>query len=65
MVAAGPDFVAEGAGTRVTIEHRGWDRVPAGHRARHGLVGPAFAALVGLWWGDLLAALRARARAEA
>lgn len=42
-------FVAEGAGsTRVTIEHRGWDRVPEGHRARHGLVGHAFAAVVGL-----------------
>ncbi len=50
----------ERSGTRVTIVHRGWDRVPAGHRARNGLVGPAFAALVGLWWGDLLTTLQAR-----
>lgn len=56
-------FIAEGAATRVTIEHRGWERVPVGHRARHGLVGHAFAAVVGQWWGDLLVSLRARARA--
>ena len=56
-------FVAEGAATRVTIEHRGWDRVPAGHRARQGLVGHAFEAALGLWWGDLLVSLRARAKA--
>ncbi len=55
-------FVAEGAGTRVTIEHRGWTRVPAGHRSRHGLKGPAFAANLGLWWGDLLVTLVHRAR---
>ena len=57
-------FVAEGAGTRVTIEHRGWDRVAAGHRARGELTGGAFAALVGLWWGDLLVSLRGRMSAR-
>jgi uncharacterized protein YndB with AHSA1/START domain len=56
-------FAAENAGTRVTIEHRGWDRVPEGHRARQGLVGHAFEAAIGLWWGDLLVSLRARAKA--
>ena len=56
-------FAAEGAGTRVTIEHRGWDRVPEGHRARQGLVGHAFEVAVGLWWGDLLVSLRACAKA--
>ncbi|HEY0136479.1 MAG TPA: SRPBCC domain-containing protein [Nannocystis sp.] len=56
-------FIVEGAGTRVTIEHRGWDRVPEGHRARQGLVGHAFEAATGLWWGDLLVSLRARAKA--
>ena len=54
-------FAAEGAGTRVTIEHRGWDQVPAEQRTRRGLIGPAFAAMVGLWWADLLVPLRTSA----
>jgi len=58
-------FVAEGAGTRVTIEHRGLDHVPVGHRARGGLTMPAFTALTGLWWGDLLVSLRGRLPAKA
>ena len=57
-------FVAEGEGTRVTIEHRGWDRVPAEHRARHGLIGHAFSEVLGLWWGDLLTGLQVRASAH-
>jgi hypothetical protein len=43
-------------GTRVTVEHRGWDALPPDHPARHGLEGPAFTSMMGLWWGDLLVA---------
>jgi len=53
---------AEG-GTRVTLEHRGWDRVPLGHGVRHGYgASNAFTSMIGLWWGDLLTSLRAHAR---
>lgn len=54
-------FERAAAGTRVTLEHRGWEALRADHPARHGLAGPAFASLMGLWWGDQLNALRARA----
>jgi uncharacterized protein YndB with AHSA1/START domain len=47
-------FAAEGTGTRVTLEHRGWDALPADHPARHGLRGGAFTALIGHHWADLL-----------
>ena len=53
-------FEAAGAGTRVTIEHRGWNRLPADFRARHGLEGSAFTDLLGLNWGDQLVAYAAR-----
>jgi len=58
-------FERVAAGTRVTLEHRGWGALRADHPARHGLAGPAFASMIGLWWGDLLTALRARAAAGA
>ncbi len=48
-------------GTRVTIEHRGWDRIAPGHPARHGYTGEAFVSMVGLRWADLLTAYRRRA----
>jgi uncharacterized protein YndB with AHSA1/START domain len=49
-------------GTRVTLEHRGWDRVPVDHASRHGYgTSDAFTGMIGLWWGDLLTSLRARA----
>lgn len=54
-------FERVAAGTRVTLEHRGWDALRPDHPARHGLVGGAFASMIGLWWGDLLNLLRARA----
>jgi uncharacterized protein YndB with AHSA1/START domain len=57
-------FEPEGEKTRVSLEHRGWDRLPAGHPARHGLEGGAFATLVGLYWGDLLVAARAHLEAR-
>jgi uncharacterized protein YndB with AHSA1/START domain len=46
-------------GTRITLEHRGWDRVPLEHPARHGYgASPAFVSMIGLYWGDQLASLR-------
>src|SRR5262245_29926957 len=49
--------------TRVTLEHRGWDRVPLEHASRHGYgASQAFVSMIGLWWGDLLTALRAHAK---
>ncbi|HTY48850.1 MAG TPA: hypothetical protein VMB48_04070, partial [Steroidobacteraceae bacterium] len=46
------------AGTRVTVCHRGWAAIRADHPARHGLAGTAFSRMLGLWWGDLMSALR-------
>jgi uncharacterized protein YndB with AHSA1/START domain len=52
-------------GTRVTLEHRGWDRVPLEHASRHGYgASNAWSAMIGLWWGDLLTSLRAHARSR-
>ena len=51
-------FEAAPGGTRVTVEHRGWDRLPADHPARHGYTGNAFAGMIGLRWADALTALR-------
>jgi uncharacterized protein YndB with AHSA1/START domain len=48
-------------GTRVTVEHRGWDAFPADHPVRHGLVGGAFTSMMGAFWGDLLVSHAARA----
>lgn len=48
-------------GTRVSVEHRGWDELPPDHPARHGLEGPAFTNLMGVWWADLLTAARVHA----
>ncbi len=50
-------------GTRVTLEHRGWDGVPLEHASRHGYgASNAFSSMIGLWWGDLLTSLRAHAQ---
>lgn len=54
-------FEAERGGTRVTLEHRGWDSLPADHPARHGYTGGAFTSMIGLRWADLLTALRSHA----
>jgi uncharacterized protein YndB with AHSA1/START domain len=55
-------FERTAAGTRVTLEHRGWDGVPLEHAARHGYgASNAFVSLYGLWWGDLLTTLRQHA----
>ena len=51
-------FEAVGEETRVTVEHRGWDTVPAPHVARHGFPNAVFLQRHGEWWQDLLRALR-------
>jgi uncharacterized protein YndB with AHSA1/START domain len=51
-------FEAVSAGTRVTVQHRGWDALAADHAARYGLTGNAFTSMIGLRWGDALTALR-------
>jgi uncharacterized protein YndB with AHSA1/START domain len=57
-------FVAQGDGTLVTVHHAGWSSLPAGHPVRHGLEGAAFVRMIGLWWGDLLTALREHAAGQ-
>jgi uncharacterized protein YndB with AHSA1/START domain len=51
-------FEAEPAGTRVTVQHRGWDALATNHPARHGTTGNAFTTMIGLRWADALTALR-------
>ncbi len=51
-------FQPQGDGTRVTVTHRGWSALPADHPARHGNTGAAMSRMIGLWWGELLTALR-------
>lgn len=46
------------SGTRVTLEHRGWARIPEDHRVRHGNQGAVFIAWMGRWWGDLATGFR-------
>jgi len=56
-------FRAVAEGTRVTIEHRGFDALPADHTARHGLgTGEAFLGMMGLCWADLFVAFGDHAR---
>jgi uncharacterized protein YndB with AHSA1/START domain len=54
-------FAPAPGGTNVTLEHRGWSSLPKGHPARHGLEGRAAVDMIGLWWGDLLVAMREHA----
>ena len=46
-------------GTRVTVEHRGWDRLPGKHPARHGFSHEMLRDVIGTWWSDLVVAMRA------
>ena len=45
-------------GTRVTVHHTGWETFPADHPVRHGHGEPAFTNMMGVWWADVLTALR-------
>lgn len=52
-------FEAVGEETRVTVEHRGWDSVPAEHVARHHFPDAVFLLRHAEWWQALLASLKA------
>jgi len=54
-------FDAVDEGTRVIVEHRGWDTVPAENVARHTFPNAVFLQRHGEWWRLLLAGLAARA----
>jgi len=47
-------FEPIGEETRVTVEHTGWDTVPAAHVARHGFPNALFLTRHGEWWQALL-----------
>jgi len=51
-------FEAVGEETRVTVEHTGWDSVPAAHAARHGLADAYFLQRHATWWQSLLASYK-------
>jgi uncharacterized protein YndB with AHSA1/START domain len=53
-------FEPVGTETRVTVEHRGWDSVPAEHVARHGFPDMLFLRRHGEWWNALLASFKGR-----
>ncbi len=48
-------------GTQVTVEHYGFDALGPDHGVWHGQDVESFIGAMGLWWGDLLVALRAAA----
>lgn len=51
-------FVAQRAGTLVTVTHSGFAALRDDHPVRHGLAGSAFCAQMGRWWGDQMSSLR-------
>ncbi|MGI9170339.1 MAG: SRPBCC family protein [Caulobacteraceae bacterium] len=51
-------FEAAGEETRVTVEHTGWDSVPAAHVARHGFPDAVFLRRHAQWWQSLLASFK-------
>ena len=57
-------FEAVGEDTRVTVEHRGWDRVPQDHVARHGFPLAATQMRLAEHWRAQLAALSQRRKSK-
>lgn len=53
-------FDAVDNGTRVTVEHFGWDAIPQDHAARHGFPMSAFQQRLAERWQALLRSLSAR-----
>lgn len=53
-------FEPSKSGTKISLEHSGWDVLDPDHPARHGLDDRGLTRLIGLWWVDLLDALRKR-----
>jgi uncharacterized protein YndB with AHSA1/START domain len=56
-------FAPQPGGTLVTVTHRGWSRIRPDHPVRHGLETAAFIRMMGLWWGELMSAMREHASA--
>jgi len=57
-------FKPSASGTTVTVTHRGWAAIRAGHPVRHGLDAAGFLRMMGLWWGDQLTTLRLHASGQ-
>lgn len=55
-------FEPAAGGTRVTLEHRGWDDFAEDHPARRGLDDDSLEGLMGLFWAELLLSLQRLAR---
>ena len=53
-------FDAVHDGTRVTVEHFGWDAIPPANAARHGFPLGDLQQRLAEWWQALLASLRAQ-----
>ncbi len=51
-------FTPTETGTMVRVEHVGWSKIRDDHPVRHGLTGARFIAQHGMWWADLMSALR-------
>jgi uncharacterized protein YndB with AHSA1/START domain len=47
-------FDAVGDGTRITVEHVGWDAIPQDHAARHTFPLDVFQQRLAEWWQELL-----------
>ncbi len=55
----GVRFESLGRETRITVEHRGFDRVPADSAARHGFPDQVLLMRLAEWWREQLAAVAA------
>lgn len=55
-------FEPHARGTRVTLVHRGWDKLRPDHPARRGARGHAFTDMLGLSWADQTVSLGELAR---
>ena len=53
-------FEDKGGETRVSVEHRGFDRVPAGNAARHGFPDQVLLMRLAERWRELLTAMERR-----
>ena len=57
-------FEPVGDETRVSVEHRGWDTIPAEHVARHNMPEALFLRREGEWWQEMLRSLSELAQAR-
>lgn len=51
-------FAPSPSGTLVTVRHYGFSQLRPDHPVRHGADVPVFIRNMGMWWGDLMSALR-------